>query len=258
MTLGQAIRDERHRRLTMRDLAARARVSASTVNNVESGRRVSFEVYARLAVALGLPLQVSIDDGRARTARERSDMVHSAMAEVEVAMLSRHAFRLAVDEPYQHFHFAGRADLLAWTTAPAALLHIENRTRFPDIGETAGSFNAKCRYLPAVLAQRLGIRAWAAETHAIVGLWSSEVIHAVRAREATFRTLCPDDEGALLGWFSGQVPRAEVVRCFALLDPVAHGRQRSVVGLEALLNGVRPRFRDYREAAERLRVPGRG
>jgi hypothetical protein len=38
---------------------------------------------------------------------------------------------------------------------------IENRTRFPDFGETAGAFNAKRAYLGAALAERVGISRWA-------------------------------------------------------------------------------------------------
>jgi hypothetical protein len=228
------------------------------VNGIEAGRVASLESYARLSVALDRPLEISADAHRAATSRQRSDLVHSAMAELEADRLTRHACRLAIDEPYQHYQFAGRADLIAWVTAPPRLLHIENRTRFPDVQEIAGSFNAKCRYMPGVIARRVGVKAWASETHVLMGLWSSEVMHVVRARRATFQALCPDPMGGLLAWLDGRDPPPGETRCFAVLDPMASGRQRVVTDLDAVLRGVAPRVRDYREAADRLRASGRG
>ena len=131
--VGAAVRDERSRRaLTTRQLAERARVSPSTVNAVESGQRASLDVYARVATALGLSLHMAITDGRRRQAREPADLVHAAMGELEASFLAARRYVVAVDHPYQHYQFAGRADVMAWSTdQPAALLHLENRTRFP-------------------------------------------------------------------------------------------------------------------------------
>jgi hypothetical protein len=39
----------------------------------------------------------------------------------------------------QFYQFAGRADVVAWNVEERALLHIEIRTRFPDLQEMAGS-----------------------------------------------------------------------------------------------------------------------
>src|SRR3972149_745963 len=35
--------------------------------------------------------------------------------------------------PYQHYQCAGRAGLLAWERERRSLLHVENRTRFPNL-----------------------------------------------------------------------------------------------------------------------------
>lgn len=77
------------------------------------------------------------------------------------------------------------------------MLHIENRTRFPDLQEAAGSFNAMCQYLAVVLARQVGPRRFDSQTHVMAGLWSSEVIHAVRLHPSTFRALAADGKGHL-------------------------------------------------------------
>jgi transcriptional regulator with XRE-family HTH domain len=252
LEFGQAVAEERRRRgWTMRELADRAHISASTVVGVEAGRAASMDVCGRLAVILGLGVDVKTGLGRRRS-RESTDIVHSAMGEIEADLVSRHAFEVALDHPYQHYQFAGRADVLAWSRELAALLHIENRTRFPDIQQVAGSFNAKCAYLARSLARQLGVSPFVSETHVIVGLWSAEVIHAVRRRPATFRALTPDGDERLMAWLRGDPPTSGVVRSFVLLDPFAAGRQRAIASLDAVLDGVRPRVRGYREATERL------
>ena len=256
-SIGAAVLEERRRRgWTVRDVAARARVSAATVNSVEAGRRVSLDAYARVSVAMGLPLGLTMGAERPRRVRQGADLVHSAMGEIEAELLADLGHEVAVDHPYQHYQFAGRADVVAWRREPAAMLHLENRTGLPDIQETAGSFNAKCQYLAPVLAQQMGLARIPSQTHVIVGLWSSEVIHAVRIRPATIRALAPDGVERLAAWLRGEPPPTGVSRSFVLLDPFASGRQRAIVGLDEVLGGVRPRVRSYRDAADRLRARG--
>jgi hypothetical protein len=173
-----------------------------------------------------------------------------------VRRLRQHGYEVAIDHPYQHFQFAGRADVLAWRREPAALLHIENRTQLPDLGETAGSFNAKCRFLAPRLAEELGVRRFVSQTHVIAALWSAEIIHAVRLRPASMEALAPESEERLAAWLLGEPPATGVSRSFVLLDPFATGRQRVFVGLPAILGTVRPRVRGYREAAAWLRKQG--
>jgi transcriptional regulator with XRE-family HTH domain len=257
-TIGTVLLNERRRRRwTARDLAARARVSRATVTNVEAGRRASLDVYARLAEALRLPLEIRVDDQRHRRLPSGTDLVHAAMGEIEARWLHELGYEVAIDHPYQHYQFAGRADVLAWTLEPHALLHIENRTRFPDLQEAAGSYNAKRQYLAKVVAGQLGIAHFASETHVLVGLWSAEVIHSIRLRSATFHALGPDSRERLDAWLRGDPPAAGTSSSVVLLDPFASGRQAPMVGLEDVLAGARPRVRGYPEAAERLRTDGR-
>ena len=260
VTLGSAIHDERiRRRWSLRRLASRAGVSVAAAHSAEAGHRASLEMYARLGHALGLWLQAELIDprrGSAPSLRDE-DPVHAAMGEYEATHLRRLGFEVAIDEPYQHYQFAGRADVVGWSSSSRALLHIENRTRFPNVQEAAGSYNAKRAYLGAVLAERLGIRGgFRSETHVLVGLWSAELLHILRLRRATFTSLCPDAIEAFQGWWSGKPPTHGRTSAFVLLDLFAAGRERRFVDLRAALAGIRPRTRGYAEAADRLRSRG--
>ena len=255
------IRDARlARRWTLRDLAGRAGLSFTFLHAIEHGDEASLSSYAAIAAALDLqPVLEFVDPRRRGRAGPSADPVHAAMGTALANRLTQAGSTMALDEPYQHFQFAGRADLVAWDASRSRLLHVENRTRFPNIGETFGSYNAKRRYLPAAIAERLGIRGgFASVTNVIVALWSSEVLREVRRHEASFRAVCPDSIDEFEWWWNGASPGSPgVTSSFVLFDPVDRGRsdRRRLAGLEDL-RSVRPRFGGYAEAAEALRRSG--
>lgn len=255
VTFGTRVRDARIARgWTVRELARRAGLSANMVYRVEAGHPASSQTAARLGLELDRRLEVDLVDARRRSAARPSlsvDIVHSAMGEFEAAHLRRLGFHVGIDEPYQHYQFAGRADVVAWDLDRRTLLHIENRTRFPDLQAMAGAFNAKRAYLGEELASRAGVRAWVSETHIIVGLWSAEVLHVVRLRQQSFRALCPDDSSVFDRWWQGAPPVQGRAAAFVVLDPLTEGRARTHVGLEAALQ-ARPRYRAYAELAVRM------
>ena len=179
------------------------------------------------------------------------------MGELEARALKGPGRTLAIDEPYQHYQFAGRADVLAWDREN--LLHIENRTRFPNLQEAAGSYNAKRQYLAASLADRAGIgpRGWRSVTHVMACLWSSEVLHSVRLRRASFDALCPDPPGALQAWLNGDPPAPGVTSTLVVLDPlVPFGSRRRTIAAVDEPPRLDPRYRGYADAAEALRRVG--
>jgi transcriptional regulator with XRE-family HTH domain len=253
---GTQIHAERlRRRWALRELARRAGLSVAAVHDIEAGRPALIQSYARLGEALDLRLDMTYTDPRQRTSPtvRAIDLVHSAMGDFEVTHLAGFDFPVGVDEPYQHYQFAGRADVVAWDLAARTLLHIENRTRFPDLQEAAGSWNAKRSYLPGVLSARLGMRrGWASVTNVMAVLWSSEVMHAVRLRTGTFRGLCPDGLQAFAAWWAGMPPKEGTTSTFVALDPWASSRARVFVGLEDALRAD-VRYRGYADAAARLR-----
>lgn len=253
-TVGLRVRDARVARgWSVRRLAEVAELSVDMVYRVEAGEPASWQTAARLSVALGRRLEIDLVDQRRREARPNLavDLVHSAMGEFEARHMRERGLPVGIDEPYQHYQFAGRADVVAWDLARRALLHIENRTRFPDFQDMAGGFNAKRAYLGQALAARIGVRSWASETHVIVALWSSEVLHALRLRTESFRALCPDVTAAVDGWWSGEPPSEGRASILIVLDPMTSGRAREYAGLDAAL-AARPRYRSYSDLAARL------
>lgn len=252
--LGRRIREERvDKRWSVRGLAARAGVSVSVVYLVERGEPASTAAAVRLANALGLRLAFELTDPKKRSEppRRLADPVHSNMGELEASHLRGVGFPVGLDEPYQHYQFAGRADVVSWDIDQRALLHLENRTRFPDFQEMAGAYNAKRAYLAASMGERLGVRRWASETHVIVGLWSSEVLHALRLRSESFRALCPHPPEPFRAWWEGRPPPAGKTSTLIILDPLARPRQRTFISLDEALT-ARPRHRGYADAAARL------
>jgi transcriptional regulator with XRE-family HTH domain len=251
--IGASIREERLRRgWTLREFSRRSGLSLARVHAIESGAAASVDAYVRLATALGLRLNVDLADptSKERQGLHRSaDVVHSAMGELEAAHLRKLGFPVGLDEPYQHFQFAGRADVAAWDIDRRALVLLENRTQVPDFQEAAGSYNAKRAYLAESIGARVGVSRWASETHVMVGLWAAEMLHGLRLRPNSFRSLCPDSNASFLAWWRGEPPTGGHTSTLIVLDPAATGRQRLFID-EALT--ARPRYRDYAAAAAAL------
>jgi transcriptional regulator with XRE-family HTH domain len=256
MMLGQMVRDERRRRhLTVRDLASAAGLARGTVSDIEIGEVGSLDTYIRLAEALHLRAEFELLDPRRREpgTRRPKDPVHSAMGEAEAAHLRKLGVQVGLDEPYQHYQFAGRGDLVVWKADPPAMLHIENKTLFDDVQEAFGTFNAKREYLGAALAARVGVGRWRSETHVIAALWSTEVMRTLRSHRASFGSVCPDPAQEFEAWWRGDVPSAGRHRTLILFDPIEGVRcdRRRWAGL-ADLPGLRPRYRDYEDAVGEL------
>ncbi len=250
---GLAIRTERLRRgLTLRTLADLAEVGVSTAYAVESGRIASLETYVRLAIALRLRPELLVFDPRRRgmVKQREEDPVHAAMGELEAARLRSLGFEVGLDEPFQHFQHAGRADVVAWSRNPAALLHLENKTRIENLQGLFGTYNAKRAYLAAELAGRVGVERWASETHVVVGLWSAEVLHQIRRHKASFEVVCPDPSTVFASWWTGVTPEPGKKSTLVILDPAGLGAHQWS-GLETT-GWTRPRYRDYRTALEAL------
>ncbi len=89
-----------------------------------------------------------------------------------------------------------------------------------------------------------------------MAFWSAEVLHSLRLRPESFRSLCPDPSEAYGAWWAGQAPAAGVTSSFVLLDPLASGRQRVFVGLEEAIASAKPRHRGYADAVSKLAEAG--
>jgi hypothetical protein len=180
------------------------------------------------------------------------------MGEAQAAHLQALGLQVGMDEPYQHFQFSGRGDVVAWSLERAAMLHLENRTRFPDIQEAFGAFNGKKLYLAAELAARVGIARWRSETHVMAALWSSEAIRTVRAHTASFTAVCPDTPDAFAAWWAGEPPLTGRRSILLFFDP-AEGRRSDRRRWASFgdIEGLRPRYRDYADAVGAPATPRR-
>jgi transcriptional regulator with XRE-family HTH domain len=257
--LGLVAREERLRRhWSLREVARRADLSVSFIHGIEHGRPASLAAYSAVAAALGLEPAFDLVAPRRRSAVARlEDPVHAAMGEAIAERLGSFGFDIALDDPFQHYQFAGRADLMAWSIERRALLHTENKTRFPNVQEAFGSYNVKRRYLPSIAAERVGLRrGWDVVTNVVVALWSSEVLHALRLHPTSFRAVCPDPLSAFEAWWSGDPPdRGRPTSSLVLFDPVGGGRsdRRRYVGLDESTT-VRGRYRGYADATAAIRA----
>jgi transcriptional regulator with XRE-family HTH domain len=261
--LGAEVRATRDRkRWSTERLADEAGVSRSLVYLVERGQATTLETYARLGAALGLRLEASLESGRpgarGSTPPRAEDPVHASIVELLAARYTAKGHLVTVDEPFQHFQFAGRADVVAIDPGGPDLLHHEVKTALPNIGDLAGSWNAKRQYLAASIAQRHGFRhGFRTVTHVLTIAWTAECLHVLRLRSATFRSLGPDGPDAFARWWEG-APLADVgiTATVVVLDPIDRPRAPAWVAL-ADLGALRPRHRDYADLLRELRTIGR-
>ena len=104
-----------------------------------------------------------------------------------------------------------------------------------------------------MIAERIGLRSgFRSVTHAIVALWSSELLHLVRLRQATFRAMCPAPIDGFVAWRTNAPNHAGTTSTFVLFDPVARPRSRPFGDFEAALR-VDARYRAYADPVAGLR-----
>lgn len=234
-------------------------MSRTLVYLVERGEPTTLDTYVRLGAALGLRVDLAFDDPRATSRPARSqDPVHAAIVEELAVRHSAPGRIVAVDEPFQHYQFAGRADLVVVDPAGPDLLHHEVKTAIPNTGEVAGAWNVKRQYLARALAERHGVRGgFRSVTHVLTIAWTAECLHVVRLRAATICALGPDTADAFAAWWDGGRPPAPgVTATVILLDPIERPRARAWTGPEGA-RAIRPRHLGYAALLDALRRAGR-
>ena len=240
-------------------LAERAGVSRALVYRVERGEPTTLETYARLGTALGLRLEASLGDPRTRGRSPRAeDPVHAAIVEMLASRYAIQGRTVTADDPFQHYQFAGRADLAVIDPTGPDLLHHEVKSAIPNVGELAGAWNVKRRYLARALADRLAIPGgFRSVTHVLTAAWTADCLRVLRLREATMRSLGPDDSAAFAAWWDGAPPVAAGITAAAVVfDPVERPRAPAWAPL-ADVRTIRPRHRGCADLLQELRGRGR-
>jgi hypothetical protein len=87
---------------------------------------------------------------------------------------------------------------------------------------------------------------------------AGEVLHSIRTHAASFASVCPDSVDAFEAWWRGEPLETGHRSILVVFDP-AEGRRRDRRRWLAIdeLAGERPRYRDYADAVELLRLGGR-
>lgn len=258
--LGAQVRAARvRRRWTTERLALEAGTSRSLVYLVERGDTTTIETYARFGAALGLRFEVSLEDPRTKARPGRAeDPVHAAIVEALAARYAAQGRLVGADEPFQHFQFAGRADVTAVDPVGPDLLHHEVKTAIPNVGELAGAWNVKRQYLAQALADRHAIRGgFRSVTRVLTIAWTADCLHVLRLRGATIRSLGADAPDAFARWWDGARPVATgITSTVVVFDPVERPRAPAWAPLDDL-GALRPRHRGYADLLRELRDVGR-
>jgi transcriptional regulator with XRE-family HTH domain len=183
------------------DLAALARVSASTISRIERGHlgRLSLAVIRNVAAALEIRVELN---GRWRSGDldRLVNAKHSALHE-QVARMFRRDLPDWVFEPEVSFAIYGERgiiDIMAWNARLGAVLVIELKTDIVDVNELVGSVDRKRRLAWHIARER----GWKPET---VSVW---VIVAtgrtnrsrIAAHGAMLRAAYPMDGRRIRGW----------------------------------------------------------
>ena len=89
-------------------------------------------------------------------------------------------------------------------------------------------------------------------THVLAALWSSEVLHVLRLRQATFRRDLPRHVDAFAAWWARIAASEGVTSALVVLDPDRRCRRAASAGSGPTRRHDRPRYRDYADAAAAL------
>jgi transcriptional regulator with XRE-family HTH domain len=199
--VGNALRAIRvRRRWRHKDLAAKAKVSATMIGRIEHGHLegVPLGTIRRVARALDARLDTIVrwqggDLGRLINAR------HAAMHEAMARKFATHTGWLA--EPEVSFSIYGERgviDILAFHPASRALVVIELKTELVDINDLMGTMDRK-RRLAAEISVKRGWDAASISTWVVLAD-SRTNRRALSTHEAVIRTKFPDDGRRVRGW----------------------------------------------------------
>jgi transcriptional regulator with XRE-family HTH domain len=227
--LGRYVRAVRQQLgLRQRDVAARARVSASGISRVERGRlrEVSWSVVEDVCASL----EVSLDlrpSWRGFEGHRLLDADHAVIVDYLAGVLRRLGWDVVVEYTFNHYGDRGSVDVLAWHAATRSLLIAEVKSRIVDIQDLLSSVDRKARVVPLLVRLERG---WIAVNvgRLVVVRGTRSARAAVERHRATFEVALPTQTRASRRWLrSPSGPLAGVL--FVADSRVAaltHGRRR--------------------------------
>ncbi len=206
-------------RLTQRQLAKRAGVSARAVYLLETGRGRSLRLDTIESVVGSLSARIDLRMLWNGPELDRLlDAGHAALVAGVKEQLTRWGWLVRVEVSYAHFGERGRVDLLAFHPPTGALLVIEVKTMLVDVQDLLGSLDAKTRLartiveplgwhpkivVPAIVfAERPATRAQVARLDTLFDRFT------VRGRRALTWMRNPGDPPSGLLWFRQLPPMA--------------------------------------------------
>lgn len=181
------------------DLAARARVSQSTISAIERGQvaSVSLATVERVAAALGARLDVTVR-WRGEQLDRLLDEAHAGLVERVVQMLRRHDWDVAVEASFAVAGERGSIDVLAFHAPTGTLLVVEVKSVVADSQATLHTLDRKAR-----LGSRVGgERGWSAArvSRLLVIAEGSTSRRRIARLDATYRAALPDRGAAVRAW----------------------------------------------------------
>jgi|SRR5688572_23558875 len=140
--------------LTQADVAARAKVSRSTVSLLERGMWDGLTVRAMEAIVGGLGARLDTRLSWSGPELDRLiDANHAALSASVKQRLQRWGWLVRVEVSYSYYGERGRIDLLAWHPGQQLLLVIEIKTDLIDVQALLGSMDVKARLARRVAEQ---------------------------------------------------------------------------------------------------------
>jgi transcriptional regulator with XRE-family HTH domain len=227
------------------DLADAARVSQSTISNIELGRLdgTSFDTLRRVVKALDARLDIAVRWRGGELDRLLSSR-HAGLATAVATYLQRLGWDVAPEVSFAIYGERGSIDILAWHQPTSSLLVVEVKTELIDIHDTLTVLDRKIRLAPAIARNR-GWRTSVAAAWLVIAEGSTNR-HRVRQFQSLLRAALPAHGNSMAAWLREPSGRIAALSFFS--NTAVSGGKQQAVG--------RKRVRVRRTAsAERGRLP---
>ena len=193
-----------------RDLAAKARVSQSSVSRIERGHLGAVALDAIRAVAAALDVRIDVV-GRWRGGELDRLLAagHSALHE----SVARHfgglrGWQFASEVSFSNYGERGVIDLLAWHEPTRSLLVIELKTEFIDMNQLVGTLDRKRRNAAQIARERGWLDAATSVSVWVIVADTSTNRHRARDHRTMLGTAYPLDGRSMRRWL--RVPSGAV------------------------------------------------